>query len=62
MSSALSHDLKALFGLLHWQDLPDCRLNAGADHELNQSIHILQGAHDGAGHGNLLNEDGILIR
>ena len=35
MSPALNHQIKALFGLLHWQDLPDCGLNAGADHELD---------------------------
>jgi hypothetical protein len=57
MSSTLHHGTKALFGLLHCQDLPDCGLDAGADYELDQVIHILPGAHDGAGHGDLLNEE-----
>src|SRR3984893_1387074 len=53
---AFLHGADRLLRSIHRQDLTNFRLDAGANYELNQIIHFLPCAHDGAAHGNLLDE------
>jgi hypothetical protein len=53
---AFVHGADRLLRSIHRQDLTNFGLDAGANYELNQIIHFLPCAHDGAAHGNLLDE------